>query len=246
MDLEVFYNQFQELVTDLSHKTTAIHGKARNEVLYKGLVLYFFAKGWKTYQSIYLLCSKRFAEDAGILTRSLFEMTVNLLYISQRPSDRSKLFCEYGYVQKIRLHETLTKSADDEWCKRILASKSPSQLEAELKECNRVKRNYPKPTGWSGESIKKMAKEVGMSWHYDYIYLLLSGLAHTNPGAVRNYLSFDHEGTLVLQDSPQEEIDRIWRTTCIYFLLILDKMNDVFALGFEERIRTISEELKRK
>ena len=121
-----------------------------------------------------MLCTHRFAEDAGILARSLFDLVVTFLYIAKAPSERALRYVEYGIVLKEQLQETLTKEPEDPWRQRILASKSPEARTKDREEYERVRMHYPKKYKWSGYSIKDMAGEVGLSWQYDFVYYQLS------------------------------------------------------------------------
>lgn len=98
----------------------------------------------------------------------------------------------YEIVQKIRLHRKLEKGKDP-WSKKILESKDKSQLEAEWKEYERVTKNYPDKSRWSGKSKKDIAKDIGMEWQYDFVYHILSEVAHTGPSAVSRYMRYKDE-----------------------------------------------------
>ncbi len=41
-----------------------------------------------------------------------------------------------------------------------------------------------------------------------------------------------------------EDIERTWTTASVYFLTVLNQVNDVFHLGLEEEIREIDSDLK--
>lgn len=118
--MEHFFSQFSELVAGIISKAPQAEAQSEEEGMYKGLVLFSFIKGWKTFQGIFALRNKKFAEDAAILARSLFELSVNLLYISADPLPRSRLFLEYDYLQRKALLDKLAKVPDDPWTKNIL------------------------------------------------------------------------------------------------------------------------------
>ena len=239
MDIDDLYNRFSIIVSKIEEAITSVE---RN--LYKILVLYFFGKSSKTFRSIHLLCKHRFSEDAGILTRSLFDLVVTLLYISRASDERALLYAEYGIILKKRLHETLAKEPEDPWRQKILASKSSEARAKDRAEYERVKNKYTNKYKWSGLSIKDMAKEVGLNWHYDFVYYQLSELAHTGPNGVTNFMHFDEQNGLSFKNSSMEDIERVWTTTSIYFLFVLDEVNDVFKLRLEEEIKKISMDLK--
>ncbi len=104
MDISRVHDRFCSVVSKIDKAITSIEKN-----VYTVLVLYFFGKSWKTIRSIHLLCTHRFAEDAGILARSLFDLVVTFLYIAKAPSERALRYVEYGIVLKEQLQETLTK-----------------------------------------------------------------------------------------------------------------------------------------
>jgi hypothetical protein len=240
-----FYEEFAHLIGEIGKRRLDLGGKDEAERYHKGIALYFLVKAQKTFESIKLLCLNGFADDASILTRSLFEMVIDLLYVDQERGARARLYCEYEIIQKIKLHEKLKKN-EDSWSKRILESKNESQLEEALKEYERVKKNYPEPDKWSGKSKKKMAKDIGMEWQYEFVYHILSGIAHTGPNAVSHYMSYKDDGSIEFLSSQQKDIERVWNTSCIYFLILLDRFNDAFGLGLDEEIKKIDAQLKLK
>ena len=106
MEVQTAYNKFEAVVKEIFSRATEIVSKAQDEFLYKAIVTFFFIKSWKTYQSIFLLCSRKFAGDAVVLVRSLLEMVVSLTCISQEPfqNKRALLFLEYDFVQRKGLY----------------------------------------------------------------------------------------------------------------------------------------------
>ena len=243
MSLKYYYSKIQLLVDQVFKKTTEITAKTPEEALYKGLVAFFFNKGWKTFQGVSLLCSNKLAEDAEILLRSLFEMAVNLTYISKDPLKRARLFLEYDFIQRKELLETLLK-ADNQWAKKILDGTNPEPLNELEKDYNRVKGNYPDKWRWSGKSIREMCKDVGLELHYASVYWLSSNLAHTNPRAMLQYIVDNENGLLIGKEPSDKYIEKILLPTYTYFLTILIIKNESFDLGFNESIQELLEELK--
>ncbi|HJR77745.1 MAG TPA: DUF5677 domain-containing protein [Nitrospiraceae bacterium] len=239
MDIDDLYGRFGNVVSKIEESITSLEKN-----LYKVLVLYFFGKSYKTFRSIHLLCKHCFTEDAGILARSLFDLVVTLLYMSKASDERALLYAEFGVILKERLHETLAKEPEDPWRQKILASKSPEARAKDRAEYERIRKKYSDKYKWSGLSIKDMAEEVGLSWHYDFVYYQLSELAHTGPNGVTDFMHFDDQNGLSFKNSSMKDIERIWTTTSVYFLFVLDEVNDIFKLGLEEEIKRISKDLK--
>src|SRR5438105_12005710 len=93
------YDQFRLLVEEMHEKAMSAR-RGPDKAPFLALTAFFFIKEWKTFQSIYLLSENKFAEDAAVLTRTLFEATVNLLYIEKNPSKHVPLYQNYSYVMR--------------------------------------------------------------------------------------------------------------------------------------------------
>lgn len=223
--MERFYEHFNSLVTEIFSKAPAIAAKTEEEAMYKGLLNLFFIKSWKTFQGIHILCQHKLAEDAAILARSLFELTVNLFYISADPLPRARLFWEYDHVQRKALLDKLSKVPDDPWTKGILEKGNSEALRDLRMEYARVEKNYPDKYHWSGKKLRGMAKEVNLELLYNYPYSIFSNFVHSSPQALRKFIrSTGAELEVTLHSSAEDEdIEMVWGFSCVCFLLVLDK-----------------------
>ncbi|HEX4201434.1 MAG TPA: DUF5677 domain-containing protein [Chthoniobacterales bacterium] len=52
---------------------------------YQGVVHFFFCKAYKTHQAFALMCEGGFCEDAEILSRTIFEVWMQVQYMSTDP-----------------------------------------------------------------------------------------------------------------------------------------------------------------
>lgn len=234
---------FIDLADDILSKITAIAVYNDDEFLFKLVVRFFFVKAYRTINSIFLLCQHNYVEDAVALLRNLFEIVVNTLYISKDPLQRARVFLEYDHVQKRMLLVTLQK-ANDPWSAKVLLGTVPEKVKEIEEQYERVKDNYKNLYRWSGKTIRKMAQDVGLNWHYDFAYWLWSNLAHVSPRAVDEYLKVNKRGINVAMPS-DEDISRVLKSSCVYFLMIMDKMNKVYALGFDEKIKKMEQEIQK-
>jgi hypothetical protein len=133
MNLGVLYNPLVRLAEDIAKTFRPIDDKEKARNIYKVLVLHFFNKSWRTFESIHLLCANGLGQEASILLRSFLEVVVNARYISKAPSSRAVLFEEYGYVEKMNFRRALIEyqkaNPKDEWINRIVRSGSTDQSE---------------------------------------------------------------------------------------------------------------------
>jgi hypothetical protein len=237
--MEELLSKLESLAVDIRRKISEISGPP-NEKQYKIITLFFFIKSWRTFQSIRLLCSKKLSEDADILLRSLFEVVVNLKYISMDWQKRIELFIGYDYVQRQKLLDKL-KTLGDPLADKILQS-SPEVVREVLNVYSKLRDDYPNMLRWSNKSIEAMAKDVGLEKHY-IIYRVLSDHVHPSPRATLKYFSQGPAGIVVGPSPSDDDIARHLHTTCVYFLIICDHANELFALGFDGRIKEINGQL---
>ena len=80
----------EELITRLKR------ARLSGQLDYKRAMLFFFCKAFKTYQAARLLWQAGFPEDASNLARSIYELRLQSIYLSQKPEERSKLSSSIG------------------------------------------------------------------------------------------------------------------------------------------------------
>lgn len=239
------YTSFERLIDAMKVKHTAIKSPADSQGFFTIVATHYSVKGWKTLRAIYLLCSEGFAEDAAILTRSLYEMAVTFKYIAQEPDEihnRAKLYYEYDIIQLKRLADQIknNQKINDAW-------NPPKEILDKIKEeYPRVEGNYKykdKKTnkdkwknGWSGLSIFEMAEKTGLDgYHYDVIYRLGCNLSHTNPRSTLTYFTAVENGIIVTDGpSTKEDVETFFLHACTYYIMIAGTMNNILQLGCEK------------
>lgn len=248
MELRMSYDAFVDLASELAKTFKPIDDNDNAKNVYKVLVLHFFNKAWRTFESIHLLCINGYGQEASILLRSLLEVVVHAVYVSKEPSSRAILFGEYGYLEKMNFRCALIEyqdaNPDDAWIKRILSSASAKDLEDDRREYERVKTNYPRRGTWSGKSIKGMAKEVGMHLHY-ILYKMFSNVTHMSSMGTGRYFTIKNR-TIVFSADSEDDISARWHTACIYFYSIMGLVNEAFEVHFDDRLKELSDMLRER
>ncbi|MBI5410965.1 MAG: hypothetical protein HZA21_03135 [Nitrospirae bacterium] len=232
MNIEAHFRKFDDLAKKVIDLTSRIPTTTPDETLYRTTVVFFLVRGYRTFQSAYLLCVHGQVDSATILARVLFEISVNLLYICKEPLEHSRLFFEYDSVASKGILDKLIKTVSDP--ERLRAIKSAeSGLAA---ESERLKVNYPNRWRWSGKTIKQMAEEVGLGWHYDHIYWPQSNLAHPSPTIMGRYLSVNAKEIVIGAQFTDDDLSLVWLSSCRWLITILDKVNTLFDLKLESKI----------
>ena len=207
--------------------------------LWEDVLLGFAGKSLKTYRAIMLLCLHGYGEDASILLRSLMESAVHLSYISADPENRSRLFAEYDHILRKRFLDDALRMG------LIPEDRVKEERREILASYREVERNYPDKLSWSGKSIKEMARESDLLWHYGVVYRLSSDFVHASPSGIDHYLR--QEGPLreVASGPGEAWINESLAAGSEMLLHVLFVYDRALELGFSPQLDEILESLPR-
>lgn len=163
-------------------------------------------RAFNLYRSINLLLEKDHWEDAAILTRSMFELLLNLEEVvrnEQTAEEQARKFMRYMHLSKIlhyvndKRYEIKTGRAIEKEEARIAQmEKSAKVVFGEFVE----KRRYSEwSSSWCGKSVRKLAKDSGKAIRtaqYELLYSYFSEFSHSNPLATMT--------TMDLGQTPEE------------------------------------------
>jgi Family of unknown function (DUF5677) len=171
----------------------------------QALVIFAATKASKTHSSILVLCRRGAGEDAAIILRSMFELALDVKYISADASgDRAERWLDYDWVNRYEVRID----------KRRLDNVSLSETELEIeKQAQRVQSKWGfwrkrkdgrlvAPQDWSGESTFRLAQLVEWEEHYHTVFRLCSNLAHSATRTANDYVSSEADGSLQLHVGP--------------------------------------------
>ena len=137
------------------------------DAVYKETMVFFFCKAYKSYQAIKVLWREGFAEDAFILTRTLFEIALQEGYMKLDPKPRARLFTEYDPVMRYRFYQKLKKLPDANMLQAI-GSRAHDLLVLKQQH-DRLKTKYPEGKSWLGEPIAWLARQLGKGAEAEYM-----------------------------------------------------------------------------
>lgn len=155
------------------------------------VVLYHFTKAVNLLDATRRLCFDGFAREAIATSRSLFNLCINLRWLTKPKarSERLRRFTDHEVASKANNAMTLIK-----WDKNITDEQKANlrrlirELRPVAKFCGIKKMNDGRYGTWH-PLIKDMAKDVKLSSDYYLTYRRLSQTEHTDPESVREYLS---------------------------------------------------------
>ena len=194
VSLEQLIRQNRELRESI-RANLGTHGVyVRNNRLWP--VLYLALHVFRLNESIELLVEHSMARESGMLLRSMFEATVNVMWISLDPVRRLQRYADYQPVSAKRYRD-LQKRLD----------KPPTYTEEQAKEYDRLaeeaKRRHGFKSGenWSGKTLKQMAEEVGWLERYETAYRIYSEILHSGVSSGGEFISQNDKGVMFINPS---------------------------------------------
>jgi hypothetical protein len=172
------------------------------ERAYKAATLFFLAKAFKSYQAVHLLCSAGFFQDGAVLSRTIFEIFLQVSYMAGNPVERAPLFIKHDLVGRYFLYLKLKKYPDlvSDIEKR---KENLEQLATQFKE---LEDQYHKGKGWWGNDLRWLAERVESDdneaeKNYLRLYPLYSDLVHSTSSSVKHYI-FTIAGRSTVDSAP--------------------------------------------
>ncbi|TGE35852.1 hypothetical protein E4K67_22295 [Desulfosporosinus fructosivorans] len=138
------------------------------------VTMFMLAKFYKTLLAFRLLIVSGFEEDASILLRTLLENLINLVYISEKPQDRIKLFIEFDHIIRKRILDRFERNYPEE----VIDDNVRNSI---LQNYELVKDNYKPKTSWRRMDIMtNNLEDTQAKYWYDIVYSIESSYVHSN------------------------------------------------------------------
>lgn len=244
-EIEQMFQIGVDLAKKVVDEVSSLTASDAEEFNYRGSMFFFFCKAYKSYQATRVLWREGFAEDAFIIARTIFELALQARYMKEDPKPRSRLFTEHDPVARYRYYLKLKKSGDTTF---ILAIESRKQELLELKQrYDRLKAKYPENKGWWGQSIARLAKDLGknMEMQYAKIYWIQSNLVHSGAPSAKEYMK-EEQGALKINcyPAPSDEV-MIPLEATLCFLDIVGHTVEALTLDLCDEAHKAIEEFKK-
>lgn len=204
-DFQELFRKADELVSALLAKLDCdkmLDNKSDPEQEYKAATLFFLTKAVKSYRAVHLLCSAGFFQDAAVLSRSIFEIFLQIAYMAGNPVERAPLFIKHDLVGRYFLYLKLKKYPD-------LVSdieKHEAELEQLTAQFKELEDQYNKGKGWWGKELRWLAETLESNNNqaeksYLRLYPLYSDLVHSTSSAMKYYI-LETAGRTVIDAAP--------------------------------------------
>lgn len=204
----------------------------------QGFLLYALAKSHKTQAAVLILCEKGFGQDAGILSRSMFELAITSLFvIKDRSNKTAERFFEYDWIMRANMYKAVSKKTK---FNNKLKENDPNEttIAEVLREVKRVKNKYPgiNDFRWSEETFRKIAKSVGRLDAYETAYNLQCNLTHPNPRNTNDYF-VESNGVLEIDAGPDDRwVSESLVASFDFFFHTISAWNDEYSFSLKSKL----------
>jgi len=148
---------------------------------------YLFSKSRDTYQSIQVLCKTGFGRDALILTRSLFENLIIILYMVQDEKKTDERITEWilcGERKRKILLDAIERESSDFFNIREKWLRKRAEIQKSYKV---LPEKIQKRQSWIDKDYEQLATKLGLEAEYIY-YRSLCDLAHSTSASAKGYV----------------------------------------------------------
>ena len=170
-------------------------------------LLHLAVQVMRKHEALELLAERGFGQEAGMMLRSMFEATVNAVWISQDLDERLKRYHYYQFFSAqqyrnladrkgITRHKVKNKVNESQ-------QKTIKQIAEEDGWREMEKYDFKKGAYWSGKQLRQMAEDIGWLERYETIYKIYSDVTHAGAASGSDYFSQSDSGATTINVGPQ-------------------------------------------
>ena len=245
----LIYQKHKELF-DFNEKLRKIVDGVMDKEFHKitpkvALTTFALGKAYKTHGAILFLCAQGYGEDAAILTRSLFDLSITLLYILKDPTNKRVLrYFHYDSIIRKKMFDhakgvpTFAKLFEE----RKLHPKPGDTTIEDVEKYAKLaqeKYNYGR-MGWSDKPIRQMAEEVGREGAYQTVYYLQSNITHSAVRTMNDYVKAHDKGYTVDIGQGESWVQEDLIASFDFVLAIASRCNKTLRLGIAKQLNDLS------
>lgn len=239
--LEVFNN------LDSKHliKNNKLHIKTDD--FFEIVITAMFCKAYKTYQCIIMNLWNGYCIESENLARSLFELSVNMLFICQKQKRRrARRYIDYKFIEDIVLMKGFDEHLGKIYTKQKRQDKDKRWKEYEEQfEYRKRKFIFKDKTGrlrfypqWSKENFGTKCANVGLLNYKSILYHQYSSPEHSGPSSVLPFLKDIQEVHKFYSFLPEpKNIERIITESTKLMTLIFFIFAKIFKLALSKKFK---------
>jgi len=235
-----YYSLLEDLMK-LADLLLDSHALPKNEK--ESLLLFSVGKTHKTLNAIILLCKNGMGQDAAILSRSIFELSLISEYIiTDRTDRRSKRFFSYDWIQRKNMIKYLEGTPEFDQHITPLERSEIINVEKKAKEAQ-LEFDYKNFT-WRDKSLYNIAKDLNKLILFSTAYQIQCTLVHSNPRAVNYYIK-EEDGGMIVDSGPSNDfIEETLASSFIAYHSILELFNDHFKKDKSRELKILSRQFQ--
>jgi hypothetical protein len=198
-------------------------------------------------QAVRRLLAGNYVDEAAILARAIFEMCIQLEYMSRDPVAQAQMYIAHFDAERVRFGRVLRES---DWSVGRGRTATEHQertiegLERDLRQKAEVESKKDIPRSWSGLTIFELARAVGAEGAYRTVYAILSSTAHTSPGALLGHVKEHGSAIVVLPGGHADMIIPVGCTALSYALRVLDLQDEELGPELAKEIVALFKDVK--
>ncbi|MEW6725503.1 MAG: DUF5677 domain-containing protein [Bacillota bacterium] len=192
----------------------------------------FFSRFQEGFRAVRLLVGEDCGNDAVILVRSLYEDTLNVLYIATDPEHLAALFLDYAQYRNWIYVTFLEK-----YYPEALRDIKLEELVKMKAEYERVRDLFPRRSSWHGKTIADLARLLNLSNLHETFYKVTCDITHGNVAGFYPLLTARDNRHIGVSSEDDEDYARdalALASQC--YLAVLDLVNKHFGLGLEAEL----------
>ncbi len=188
-----------------------------------GIVMSILTKEIATVRAAHALAVAGYAREVSIVVRSALEVLITALFIAKEDSAlRAKRWIQFSDVQRADL---LKKNPDP----ALTVPEFRAERRRILDRARRSRKHFPRKFFWASGlkkwSLRDLAEDVGMLWHYRVVYWSLSQATHASAMGVGSYVGVSSTGSLVYNlEYPAEGLRGELAVCCELLVRTLDML----------------------
>ena len=206
---------------------------------FKTVMCFFFAKAYKSFQAIEVLWNAGFAEDAFVVTRTLFELYAQADLMRSNPKDNWHRYRDHEHYAMYKQYLKWVDNNMTGFVQKFEARADFAELKADY-DANRGR--YRSWGWWDGGTLEQLTNRLQdqIAQQYYASYWLQSALTHSTVNAISFYVKLTETESVLRIDPYADDMPKPLRVTpglaCLWLLGLVDQMNAALDLGLEAAI----------
>lgn len=245
--VEEMYREIAGLADEVIASVKPMKDLKEPELAYRTAQLFFFGRGYKSYQSVMQLWKSGYEEDAFVVLRGIYESFLQARFIGEEPHKRAMQYTKFDWVARYRYYK-MCKSAPgyENQARSIEADERFGELKREHNSWfTQYGIDSNQGRNWWNGNIRDLAKGIEKTIkHFEgmhvQLYWEMSAIAHAGVTSVRHYIEdVDDERRWFFGPRRTDEA-RVLQLASLFFLELVSSAVKALDLPLKNRCDEIA------